>query len=183
MGMCRKRFRNIDMIYICKNGNKSFVDYKCNRRVCCSKKCIDEYKKRLVGKNNPRYTSIEKECLICGKRFTVKNYRKDTAKFCCKKCSEIDRDEGKSTENEKIRKSIEYRLWREAVFARDNWTCQKTKIKGEKLHPHHILNFSDYPELRFAIDNGITLSEEAHKEFHKRYGFKNNTKKQLNDFL
>ena len=90
---------------------------------------------------------------------------------------------GISPVNKLIRHSIEFRLWREATFARDNWTCQKYKIKGCKLHPHHIKNFSQYPELRFAIDNGITLSEKAHKEFHKKYGKKNNTKEQLEEFL
>ena len=82
-----------------------------------------------------------------------------------------------------IRHSIEFRLWREAVFARDNWTCQKTGIKGWKLHPHYIQNFSQYPELRFAIDNGITLSEKAHREFHTKYGIKNNTREQIDEFL
>jgi hypothetical protein len=90
---------------------------------------------------------------------------------------------GITPENTKIRRSIELRLWREAVFARDNWTCQKYKIRGCHLVAHHINNFSEYPELRFAIDNGITLSEKAHKEFHKKYGFKNNTKEQLIEFL
>jgi len=85
--------------------------------------------------------------------------------------------------NDTIRKSIETRLWREAVFARDNWTCQKTKIKGCKLHPHHIQNFAQYPELRFAIDNGITLSEKSHMEFHKKYGYRNNTKQQIEEFV
>ena len=90
---------------------------------------------------------------------------------------------GIESENKRIRKSIDFRLWREAVFARDNWTCQKYGIRGGKLHPHHIENFSDFPELRFAIDNGITLSDKAHKEFHKIYGCKNNTKEQIDDFL
>ena len=90
---------------------------------------------------------------------------------------------GVTLENKKIRNSMEMRLWREAVFARDNWTCQKYGIKGGKLHPHHIQNFVQFPKLRFAIDNGITLSEKAHKEFHKRYGKINNTKEQLVEFL
>jgi len=85
--------------------------------------------------------------------------------------------------NEKIRRGIEYRLWREAIFARDNWTCQKYGIKGGRLHSHHVQNFAKYPELRFAIDNGITLSKKAHEEFHKKYGRKNNTKEQLEEFL
>jgi len=35
------------------------------------------------------------------------------------------------------------------------------------MEVHHILNFSEHPELRFAIDNGITLSQKSHREFHK----------------
>lgn len=85
--------------------------------------------------------------------------------------------------NAEIRNGIEFRLWREAVFARDNWTCQKCEVRGIKLHPHHILNFAQYPELRFAIDNGITLCGDCHREFHRIYGVKNNTKEQLEEFL
>ena len=90
---------------------------------------------------------------------------------------------GITPENKKIRNSIGIRFWRELVFARDNWTCQKTGVKGGVLCSHHILNFAQYPELRFAIDNGITFSKQAHKEFHKIYGRKNNTKEQLIKFL
>ena len=90
---------------------------------------------------------------------------------------------GISPRNKRIRLSIEFRLWREAVFTRDNYTCQKTGIKGGYLHPHHIKNFAEYPELRFAIDNGITFSKEAHDEFHKKYGMRHNNEKQLADYL
>lgn len=90
---------------------------------------------------------------------------------------------GIATEQESIRSSVEMRLWREAVFARDNWTCQKYGIKGDKLNAHHILNFAEHIELRFAIDNGITLSVKAHSEFHKKHGKKNNTREQLSEFL
>jgi len=89
---------------------------------------------------------------------------------------------GLTPEYLRVRHSIETRLWRESVFARDNWTCQKTGIRGGKLHPHHIKNFAQYPELRFAIDNGITLSGESHREFHRIYGKKNNSEKQLASF-
>lgn len=70
--------------------------------------------------------------------------------------------------NKAIRHSIEYRLWREAVFARDNWTCQKCFIRGGKLHPHHIKTFAEFPELRFAIDNGQTLCAICHSAVHKK---------------
>jgi len=90
---------------------------------------------------------------------------------------------GITPKNKIIRRSIELRLWREAVFARDNFTDQKTKIRGGKLHAHHIQNFAQYPELRTSIENGITFSKESHKEFHKIYGIKNNTKEQIQEFL
>ena len=90
---------------------------------------------------------------------------------------------GITPENQKIRHSIEYKLFINSVFARDGYTCQKYGTKGGKIHAHHILNFAEYPELRFAIDNGITLSEKAHNEFHKKYSRKNNTQEQLEKFL
>jgi transposase/5-methylcytosine-specific restriction endonuclease McrA len=81
------------------------------------------------------------------------------------------------------RKLLEYKLWVEAVFKRDNYTCQKCGKKGKKLEAHHIFNWADYPELRYAIDNGITLCRECHKEFHKQFGLRKNTKAQLEAFL
>jgi hypothetical protein len=85
--------------------------------------------------------------------------------------------------NIKIRASLEVRYWRKAVLERDNFTCQKYGINGGEIVAHHINNFADFPELRSAIDNGITLSKKAHIEFHKKYGIKNNTRSQLEEFL
>lgn len=76
---------------------------------------------------------------------------------------------GVSSINNTIRGTIEFRLWREAVFARDGWTCQKCKQIGGKLHAHHIKPFAKYPELRFSIDNGITLCKNCHSVEHRRY--------------
>jgi len=153
---------------------------------------------------------ITKMCQECGKKYKIsKNIsyiNRKKSKYCSNKCKGKNSPTlfkknhypikpfskgsqnpswkgGIASENKKIRASIEYRLWREAVFARDNYTCQKYGIRGGKLHPHHIKNFSDYPELRFAIDNGITLSKKAHNEFHKIYGRENNNEKQLKEFL
>lgn len=64
---------------------------------------------------------------------------------------------GIASENERARKNYQYREWREKVFERDNWTCQKCNKRGGILHPHHIKSFSEYPELRYEIFNGITL--------------------------
>jgi len=170
----------------------------------CSKKCANE---ALTNKRPRCKTGKIDKCVVCGNKFYRHKYNKNK-KYCSIKCKSIDMIGRKSSEftrtksskshkgdksylwkggltekNKSIRNSIEYRLWREAVFARDNWTCQRYRIKGGKLAPHHIQNFSQYPELRFAIDNGITLSDTAHQAFHNKYGRKNNTREQLIEFL
>lgn len=75
---------------------------------------------------------------------------------------------GKTKESKIIRGSTQYALWREAVFARDNWTCQKCGKRGVFIHAHHIKPFSTHMELRFAIDNGITVCCPCHELIHGR---------------
>src|SRR3990167_37937 len=86
--------------------------------------------------------------------------------------------DGRTPVNEKIRKSLEYRLWREAVFKKNDWTCVFCREKGGKLHADHIRPFALFPELRFAIDNGRTLCVKCHKKTNS-YGWKFNTSFQL----
>lgn len=90
---------------------------------------------------------------------------------------------GLVSENKKIRQSLEIKLWRKSCFERDNFTDQKTGVRGSRLVVHHINNFADFPELRTSISNGITLSVESHREFHKIYGKRNNTREQLLEFI
>ena len=56
-----------------------------------------------------------------------------------------------------------YWNWAMSVKKRDNWKC---KINNEdcsgKVIAHHILSWSKYPELRYEINNGITLCQAHH---------------------
>lgn len=91
---------------------------------------------------------------------------------------------GITKENDKIRKNLEIKLWKKAVFERDNFTCQECKSqKSGNFNAHHIKNFAEYPELRTSIENGITFCKKCHKKFHDKYGYKNNNREQLEEFL
>jgi hypothetical protein len=82
----------------------------------------------------------------------------------------------------RIRSSFKNRQWISDVFERDNFTCQITGERGGKLEAHHIKPFAliiqenniktfedamDCEEL-WNINNGMTLSKNAHKEIHKK---------------
>jgi len=73
---------------------------------------------------------------------------------------------GGKTPDYRLRGNTKHRLWREAVFARDNWTCQSCGERGLFLNAHHIKEFAKYKELRTSVENGITLCTKCHKLTH-----------------
>ena len=86
---------------------------------------------------------------------------------------------GRTQESLLIRSSVEYKLWREAVFERDKYTCVWCgDNRGGNLNADHIKPFSLYPELRFAIDNGRTLCIPCHRKTDT-YGMNNIKSKSL----
>lgn len=78
-------------------------------------------------------------------------------------------------------KDSNYTEWRNKVIAKAKGKCLKCGNKG--THCHHIKNYSQYPELRFDVDNGILFCRDCHELFHVIYGKQDNDEYQLNDFL
>ena len=74
---------------------------------------------------------------------------------------------GITSENEKLRRGFEYKEWARKVKKRDNYICWICEERGKKLHSHHLKDFSNYPKLRFVINNGLTLCEFCHKIYTK----------------
>ncbi len=58
---------------------------------------------------------------------------------------------------------VRYKIWMKAVKNRDGWKCKmsNTDCSG-RLEAHHILRWHDFPELRYIVDNGITLCCHHH---------------------
>ena len=85
---------------------------------------------------------------------------------------------GLSSLGKQIRKSLKYRNWRQEIYERDDWTCQKCKVRGIKLEPHHKKSLSSIliknniktlkESLRckkiWDIENGISLCKKCHSE-------------------
>lgn len=148
--------------------------YKRGRKFC-SMKCKIESQK---GKRLSEETKLKMRKAQLGEKnhFFGKHHSVSTRKII----SEIHKGErhrdwkgGITPINTKIRHSLEYRLWRESVFKRDNYTCIWCgDDRGGNLQADHIKPFAFYPELRFAIDNGRTLCIPCHKTtetFGKNY--------------
>ena len=68
-----------------------------------------------------------------------------------------------------IKDDKRYKIWREAVFRRDNYTCQGCGERGVYIEPHHIRSKVKYPEEAFDVSNGKTLCLECHRKT-KNYG-------------
>ena len=160
---------------------------KDKEKVFCGRKCSSEYKKiELIGENNPLYNRVEVFCSWCGKPKYVTNsdYMEYETFFCNSECmGDYRRKEGRDKDYKfNKRKSQEHTNWRNNVFKRDNYTCIISGQVGNKINAHHIYNYSDNENNRFNLDNGVTLAEDIHKEFHSMYGVKNNTLEQFCDF-
>lgn len=77
---------------------------------------------------------------------------------------------GITPKNQKERGSAKAHEWRDAIFARDGYTCRICGSRGGKLNAHHKKKWSEYPSLRYDLSNGITLCEDCHKKIHKKPG-------------
>ncbi|MGE7662668.1 HNH endonuclease [Peribacillus sp. NPDC097197] len=87
-------------------------------------------------------------------------------------------------ERQTKRKYHEYEHWRLDVLKRDNYTCQCCgDNRGGNLVVHHLDGYDWCKEKRVKVDNGVTLCERCHLDFHKEYKFGGNTKAQYDEWL
>lgn len=163
------------------------------RKVWCI--CEDCGKSRLLSFRD--YTEICKFCVKIGKRnnFYGKHHTKESKIKMGKaqkgrKMPNISGDKHPNwnsnltdEERKNKRKYSKYYEWRIAVFKRDNYECQICKEHSKTLVAHHLDGFDNNLNTRISLENGITLCEKHHKDFHHQYGYGNNTKEQFIEFI
>jgi 5-methylcytosine-specific restriction endonuclease McrA len=127
--------------------------------------------KKYAGKGHYNWQGGNKyyTCKQCKKVFQAKHRQKYD--FCSRECfSKYNVGKNHSRYKGGIKydkQNKQYREWRKQVFERDNWTCQICKRKKKiRIVAHHIKSFTDYPESRFEINNGITLCNSCHTQIH-----------------
>lgn len=158
----------------CKKCGKEFsvVPARLPTARYCSYRCRADWQAEngtFRKENNPNYRGgHNKPCQHCGKEFWVIPAT-EGRKFCSKPCADIGgfRYSGKDHPNyrEEARRKNRggpHHKWVNAVIGRDNATCQKCGAKEIELHAHHIKSYKDHPDLRFDLDNGITLCFKCH---------------------
>ncbi len=127
------------------------------------------------------------ECLRCKGQilFNPKSHSNDTKKYCSRICYS-ESQKGRATWNKGMKGylsgdkhykwkggnsrgyktgyySTEYIEWRKSVFKRDNYKCRECGGTGY-LTAHHIKSFTHYPQLRYELNNGLTLCESCHSK-------------------
>jgi 5-methylcytosine-specific restriction endonuclease McrA len=87
---------------------------------------------------------------------------------CSPKKGKLNHNYVNGCTDERNRLRRELRQWSRDVLIRDSFNCVMCHTVGGRLNAHHIKRFSDYPELRLDINNGVTLCEICHKSVMKK---------------
>lgn len=146
----------------CTQCGKQFRPKKKNQRLCSSP-CAS----RWNALNSEAIRSAFEE----GKRATVRSRAEHLSQLYKGKPNLALRGrrrvENPQSATQEIRRGHEYTTWRTAVYERDNYTCQECNRRGNVLlNAHHVKPWATYPELRFDVNNGMTLCVDCHKRVH-----------------
>lgn len=189
---CKNEYHKI---HDCGTNNKFYGKHHSEE----TKKKISKSKTgKLTGKDSYNWNRQAIRCDYCGNKIEKIPYliHRSCHHFCSVECHGKWKSENLVGENnpswnhnksiedrQKERKYEEYYNWRKSVFIRDNYTCQCCgKCTGD-LVAHHLDGYNWCINKRTDINNGVTLCTICHSDFHNFYGYGNNTREQLEEYI
>ena len=99
---------------------------------------------------------LQKEHAVLNSHSRARKYRESKG---------LDPDEPLSEKRQQERARL--KVIRKQVFERDSYTCACCGVVGSRLNAHHIETWAMSPELRFEVENLVTLCVSCHKYAHK----------------
>jgi hypothetical protein len=131
---------------------------------------------------NGYHNSVETEFKVGNKLYEHINSINTRFKPGCKNRS-ISGEKHHNWRGGKSRYGQKHRIWSKHILEKYGYTCQNCLNVGGKLNAHHIINVSSDKSKRYYKRNGICLCKNCHYMFHKIYGFMNNNRKQIKEFI
>lgn len=132
------------------------------------RKKLSEYRK---GKKDTEYTKklkseARKREWMEGKRKGYKQSKEQIEKRVRRGENHYNWQDGITDKYRSIRRQKAYWEWRMVVWKRDNFKCQMPDCVGNKrkLNAHHIITLKENENLKYDINNGITLCEDCHNK-------------------
>lgn len=197
------RWKGGDITFNCEVCNKESVQlrsvYNNSNHHYCSWECSNKGKTMFCsGENNLCYKRTKVNCEICNKEILMIDSKIKANKhiYCSNECCSVGKsifyngensfnwNPNRTLEERTLQRSyFEYFVWRSEVFKKDEFKCQYCGNIGYSLNAHHLNGYHWDIEHRLDINNGATLCNECHKNFHSKYGVKYNTKEQFCEWM
>lgn len=166
-----------------KNNNLTPLDVVAGSHLKVWWKCLKNPEHEWEASIVSRITS-NCDCPTCAEENKIKRLKALVGEKNPNWNSNLTYEDREKQKKKRINSDPKLDNWRKNVFKRDDYKCQYCGDgRGNNLNAHHLFGWSYYKDLRYDVNNGMTLCQKCHKTFHKTYGYKYNTKTQFIDFM
>lgn len=149
---------------------------KAHRLTCGGRVCKGVIYGESVRRRSPR---VSKKCKACGVLMLLPPSIVKVTATCGKSACQLfvrrqrNRLQGNprwkgGVKRERVAEMarLEYKIWRNAVFKRDRFTCRLCLTLKPPFNAHHRFPWAEFPQKRYLVSNGVTLCKACHKGAH-----------------